>query len=135
MMSVDAILSLAVLAQGARIQPGQKRNGVELVRRRLIIVHKRAAVALAARSSQEVVVADLVIILTSLHCFENGLDDRDRLVQTPSARIPLGLGGCLLLGTLRRDISGARSQRHRDLRWWTGGFDLLGYSLGKRGEG
>lgn len=77
---INAVLGLAVLPDCARVQTGQEGDCVDLVGRWLIIMHKLAGVPLAAGAPQEVVVAELVVILAPLHRLENGLIDGDGFI-------------------------------------------------------
>lgn len=57
MMSVDAVVDIAILPVGAGIEAGKKGNRVFLISIRAIIVHKTAVVALRTRTTKKVVIA------------------------------------------------------------------------------
>ncbi len=93
MVTVYAILDVAVLAIGAGVQAGEQGYGVDLVLGRGVFVLEAALVALGAGPAEEVVVAELVAVLTLLNRLERGRVDRDRAVQATGAGVPGRLGG------------------------------------------
>jgi hypothetical protein len=80
MVTINTVFGITVLSASAWVQTRQERDSIDFVWRRLVLVNKGAAVALAAGSSQEMVVTELVTLLTSFHCIEDRLVHGDRLV-------------------------------------------------------
>ncbi len=92
-MSIYAFPVLAVLAMGARVLAREHGNGVNLLAVRLVVVDKVARLALGARPTQEVVVAQLVRVLALLDRLHDGDVDGDGLVEAAGAGVPVGLLG------------------------------------------
>lgn len=124
MVTVYAILDVAVLAIGAGVQAGEQGYGVDLVLGRGVFVLEAALVALGAGPAEEVVVAELVAVLTLLNRLERGRVDRDRAVQATGAGVPGRLGrgqGQRLRGDgAGRHARALEVQGQRDLRGWAG---------------
>lgn len=53
MMSINTVIRIAILPSGARIQPRQKGNGINLIEGGTVIVDKGTAITLGARSPEE----------------------------------------------------------------------------------
>lgn len=134
MVPVNTVVRLAVLTAGARVESGQPGNSVELILRGSIIVHKRAAVGLGAGAPEEMIIAELVVVLALPDDLQDGLVDGDGLVEAARTGIPLWL--LLLLSGTR--AGGAGGQRDGDLRRGTGGLGggFLGHGgVGREGGG
>jgi hypothetical protein len=66
MMTVNAVLHLAILATSARVEPRQKGDGYYLIGSRLVFVLEAALVSFRTGSSQIMIVAEFVVVLALL---------------------------------------------------------------------
>jgi len=73
MMAVNAILHVAVLAIGTRIQSSQKSDGIDLVLGRLVFVLKATTLSLGTRTPEVMIVAQFVAVLPLLDAVKRRL--------------------------------------------------------------
>lgn len=76
MMSIDAIIHIAVLSVGAGIKASKEGDGVFFVFIWVVIVDKTALGTLGTRPTEEVVITQLVVILSFLDIVKSGLVQR-----------------------------------------------------------
>lgn len=92
MVAVNAVLHLTILTVSARIQAGQMRDGFQLLPIGLVIVLKTTLVALSARPTEIVVVAQFVVVFSFLDPVQHGLVDIEWGINAASAGVPGRLG-------------------------------------------
>jgi hypothetical protein len=73
MMTIYAVLYFAILTAFTGIETSQKRNGIDLVFGRFVLVLETARVALRTWPSQIMIVAKLVAVFPFLDAVQRGL--------------------------------------------------------------
>ena len=89
MVSVDAVLNIAILSIQTRVQSRQVRNGLELLLSRLVLVLEGTFVGLGARAAEVVVIAELCVPRATLGALQDYSGDGKVRVETAVAGHPV----------------------------------------------
>lgn len=92
MMPINTVLQITVLALGARVQPSEESDGLELFAVGPVLVLEATLVALDAWSTQVVIVAELGAILALLNRFEDCLVAGNERIHAAGTGVPGGRG-------------------------------------------
>lgn len=115
MVTVDAVLDIAVLAVHAGVQARQVRNSLQLLLGRLVLVLEDAFVALGARAAEVVVIAEFCVSSAPLRALQDDGGDGERGVQAAVAGDPVvefGVGRDDVEGRGGAGARGAVLERH-----------------------